>query len=57
MINRRGPRQDPCGTPQDIDSIFESFPFTLQHCFLLVREEQNHFSSLSFFFSFYNNKT
>ena len=36
MINSRGPRQDPCGTPHVIDSIFESFPLTLQRCLLLV---------------------
>ena len=28
---RGGPRQDPCGTPQAIQSVAEIRPFTLQH--------------------------
>ena len=40
----RGPRIDPCGTPQFISRYFDSKPLDFVHCFLLVKYERNHSS-------------
>ena len=37
IMNNKGPRIDPCGTPYSIFCLSDNFPFTLQHCVLFSR--------------------
>ena len=45
-MKSRGPKHDPCGTPQLTSPRSESLSFTLQHCFLLERYDRNQRNSL-----------
>ena len=44
--NKRGPRTEPCGTPQLISKVSEVLPQTETYCFLSVRYDLNHCSGI-----------
>ena len=47
IMNNKGPRIYPCGTPYSIFCLSDNFPFTLQHCVLFSRYDSKKFNSSS----------
>ena len=48
IINRRGPRIDPCGTPYSVSSTSEQEDSNGTYCFLLVRYELSRLYEMPF---------
>ena len=44
--NNRGPRTEPCGTPQEMGYKSEDSPLKYTYCFLPLRYDWNHFKEV-----------